>query len=159
MRNGKNHSVKALHAASIFEAAKGILVLTTGFGLLHFIHRDLHAGAEQMLMHLHFHPARHNPLVFLDAITHLTDGQLWALAFSALLYASVRFIEAYGLWYERKWAEWFGLLTGGMYIPLEIFEVVKGITWPKLIILSVNAFIVIVLALALSQSRKSNHNG
>ena len=54
MRKSPNH---ALHAASIFEAAKGLLVLVTGFGILHFIHHDLHAVAAQLLEHLHFHPA------------------------------------------------------------------------------------------------------
>jgi len=37
------------------------------------------------------------------------------MAISALLYSVVRFIEAYGLWLLRPWAEWFGLLTGGAW--------------------------------------------
>lgn len=147
-------SIGALHAAAMFEAAKGFLVLVTGVGLLHYLHRDLHAAAVQILGHLHFHPASHHPLIFLDTLTHLNDGQLWTLALSALLYALVRFVEAYGLWHERSWAEWFGFLTGGMYIPLEIYEVIVGVTWAKALILLVNLFVVFVLAFALWQSRK-----
>lgn len=148
---------RALQAAAIFEAAKGLLVLVTGLGLLHFIHRDLHAAAAQLLEHLHFHPAGHHPLIFLDAITQLNDWQLWALALSAIMYSLVRFAEAYGLWCERSWAEWFGFLTGGIYIPLEIYEVIVGVTWPKVLILTVNLFVVLVLAFMLWRSRRQNH--
>ncbi|MBN1548659.1 MAG: DUF2127 domain-containing protein [Syntrophaceae bacterium] len=151
----KKGSTGALRTTAIFEASKGILVLVTGFGLLHYIHQDLHVAAEQILNHLHFHPAGHHSLVFIDALTHLNDWQLWALAFSALFYSLVRFAEAYGLWHERSWAEWFGFLTGGMYIPLEIFEVIEGVSWPKVLVLSINLFVVLVLALVLIQSRKS----
>jgi len=42
---------------------------------------------------------------------------LWALALAAMLYAAVRFAEAYGLWHGRSWAEWFAILTGGYIFP------------------------------------------
>ncbi|MCZ7627423.1 MAG: DUF2127 domain-containing protein [Candidatus Methylomirabilis sp.] len=41
-------------------------------------------------------------------------------------YASVRFVEAYGLWLERRWAEWFAAVSGGIYIPFEIYELLYG---------------------------------
>ncbi len=72
----------------------------------------------------------------------MTDGQLWAIALSALLYALARFVEAYGLWHDRRWAEWFGLLTGGVYIPFELFEIARGVTWPKTVLLIANAGVV-----------------
>ena len=36
-----------------------------------------------------------------------------------------RFIEAYGLWHMRVWAEWFALLSGGIYLPWEILELIE----------------------------------
>jgi len=115
-----------LRVVSIFEAAKGLLVLLTGFGLLAYIHKDLHFAAERLVRHFHLNPASRYPRIFPDLADHVTDGQLWALALSALLYAVVRFVEAYGLWRQRHWAEWFGLLTGVIYIPLELFEIARG---------------------------------
>jgi uncharacterized membrane protein (DUF2068 family) len=85
--------------------------------------------------------------------------QLWGLAFSALCYSIVRFVEAYGLWKRMAWAEWFGLLTGGMYIPLELFEVVRRVTWPKMSILVVNLGVVGYLAYVLLQSRRQGVRG
>jgi len=77
------------------------------------------------------------------------------LALSALFYSAVRFVEAYGLWHERQWAEWFGFLTGIMYIPLELLEIIRGVTWPKVTIFCINTFIVVVLATALIRSRQT----
>jgi uncharacterized membrane protein (DUF2068 family) len=150
----KERGISALRMVSLFEGAKGLLVLFVGFGLLEYIHKDIHRAAEQLVMHFHLNPARHYPRIFIDAVQHVTDGQLWAMAFSALLYSVVRFVEALGLWYRRQWAEWFGLLTGGIYIPVELFELMRGITWPKVTVLVVNAGIVGYLADTLYRSRQ-----
>lgn len=151
---GSGRSENGLRVVAVFEATKGLLVLLAGFGLLALIHKDLHMAAEQLVRHLHINPARHYPRIFVDAINQLNDVRLWVLAFSALLYSIVRFIEAFGLWRQRQWAEWFGLLTGGMYIPLELFEIMRGVTWPKATVLIVNSAIVGYLANVLYRSRQ-----
>ena len=148
------HSKRGLHVVAIFEATKGLLVLVTGFGLLSFLHKDLHMAAEQLVRHLHINPARHYPIIFIDAANHLDDMHLWVLAFSALLYSTVRFVEAFGLWKQRQWAEWFALLTGGMYIPVELFAIMRRVTWPKVAIFIVNLGIVGYMGYVLYRSRQ-----
>jgi uncharacterized membrane protein (DUF2068 family) len=151
--NKRRHVKDGLRVVSIFEAAKGLLVLLTGCGLLAYIHKDIHFAAERLVRHFHLNPASHYPLIFLDLADHVTDGQLWLMALSALLYAVVRFVEAYGLWHERQWAEWFGLLMGSIYIPLELFEIAHGVTWPKSVLLIVNVGVVGYLSFIVYQSR------
>ena len=153
----KEHVTSGVRIVSLFEGVKGLLVLFVGFGLLEFIHKDLHLVAEQIVRELHLNPARHYPKIFIEAVNHLTNGQLWAMAFSALLYSVVRFVEAIGLWLQRQWAEWFGVLTGGIYIPVELFEVMRGISWPKVTVLIVNAGVVGYLACILYQSRQNQN--
>jgi uncharacterized membrane protein (DUF2068 family) len=133
---------------------KGILVLAAGCGVLSFIHKDLHQAAVQLVRVLHFNPAKHYPSVFIDAATRVTDLQLWMLALSALLYSMVRLVEAYGLWTQQQWAEWFGLLSGAMYIPIEVFEVTRELTWPRITVLAVNVGVVAYLADVLAKGRK-----
>jgi uncharacterized membrane protein (DUF2068 family) len=148
------HLKDGLRIVSTFEATKGLLVLLAGCGVLAYIHKDLHLAAEQLVRYFHLNPAHRYPQIFLDLADHVTDRQLWLMALSALLYAVARFVEAYGLWHERQWAEWFGLLMGGMYVPLELFEIARGVTWPKVTLLLVNAGIVAYLSLILYQSRQ-----
>ncbi len=144
----KDHSKGGLQVVALFEGAKGLLVILVGFGLLAFIHKDLHSAAERLVRHFHLNPASHYPQIFIDA-AQTTDRHLWAMAFSALLYSVVRVVEAYGLWHQRQWAEWFGLLTGAMYIPIEVFAIIKAVTWPRVTVFVINAGIVGYLAYVL----------
>ena len=150
----KSHGVGGLHIVAIFEGAKGLLVLVTGFELLSYIHRDIHSAAVQLVRHFHLNPASHYPRVFLDLAEHVDSTQLWAMAAAATMYAVVRIAEAIGLWLKRQWAEWFGVLTGGLYIPVEIYEVARGISWPKVTVLLVNMVIVVYLILVMSHPGK-----
>lgn len=147
-----------LRLVAVFEGAKGGLVLVTGLGLLAFIHRDLHNAAEEVVRHFHLNPAHHYPRIFLDAAARVHDTQLWFLALSAFLYAVARFIEAFGLWHRKLWAEWFGALSGGIYIPMELYEVVHRLSWAKMTVLSVNLAIVAYLGHVLSIRREETRN-
>ncbi|GFO67260.1 membrane protein [Geomonas limicola] len=151
----KPASKGGLRIVALFEALKGVLVLLVGCGLLTFIHKDLHDAAMHLVRVLHLNPAKHYPSIFIDAANKVTDLQLWMIALSALLYATVRLVEAYGLWRQMQWAEWFGLLSGAMYIPLEIFEASREFTWPRVTVLVVNLAVVGYLGDALLRSRKS----
>ena len=134
------------------EAVKGALVLGAGFGFLALIHRDVEAMAERLVRLSHLNPASRYPRIFLDAASTMTDGRLWAFAAAAGIYSVVRFVEAYGLWYERRWAEWFALISGGLYIPVEIYELLHHATWLKAAVLGTNLGIVVYMAYALKHS-------
>ena len=55
-------------------------------------------------------------------MTRVDNAHLRFLAVGAFSYALVRFIESFGLWRGRRWAEWFGVLSGCIYLPLEIYK-------------------------------------
>ena len=128
-----------------FEAAKGLIVLGVALGLFRLIHRDVEAGAEKLVRHLHFNPASHYPRILIDAAGRLDDAHLRLLAIGALVYAAIRFTEASGLWLDRRWAEWFGAISGAIYLPLEIYNLWVMVTWPRVTVLVVNSIIVIYL--------------
>lgn len=140
---------RGLCVIALWEALKGILVLVVGFAMLTFIHQDLEQVAEKLVKHLHLNPASRIPRIFEAAAQRTTDTQLRFLALGAMLYSAMRFIEAYGLWRNRVWAEWFALITSGMFLPVEIFELARKPSWIKLLILLSNAAVVIYLSVAL----------
>ena len=107
------------------EALKGLLVFAAGFGLLALLHRDVRHVAVALVTRLHLDPTTHYTGVFIDLAASLTDARLWALAALALLYSSIRLAEAYGLWFERRWAAWLGAASGAIYLPIEVFELAR----------------------------------
>lgn len=138
---------------AIFEAAKGLIVLVAGFGLFELMHGDVQAAAERLVRHLNLNPASHYPRVFIDASVWFDDAHLRMLALGAVLYAAVRFVEAFGLWRARRWAEWFGAVSGGIYLPLEIYKLWEAVTWPRVTVLTVNSIIVVYLVQVLVRGR------
>lgn len=116
-----------LCAVAVYEAAKGALVLLAGFELLSLMHHEAQHFAEQLVAHLHLNPAKGYPRILIDAMTNVTDARLWLLAGFALAYVGVRWIEAYGLWLGKRWAEWLAVASGGIYVPAEAYEIVRGL--------------------------------
>ncbi len=144
--------LSTVRTVALFEAAKGAIVLLAGIGVLSLIHHDAQRLAEQLVGHLHLNPAKRYPRIFIDTAANLTDARLWVLATLAAAYALVRFVEAYGLWRERRWAEWFAVVSGGIYIPFELYVLFQGATWLSLGALVVNVFIVGLMTHALRRS-------
>ncbi len=129
----------ALRVVAVFEAAKGMLVLLAGFGLHALLQHDAQRFVEELVGRLHLNPAKGYPQVFLGLLENLSDTQLWALAALAVAYATLRFFEAYGLWRGRRWAEWIAALSGGIYVPVELYELARHVTWIKIGALILNA--------------------
>ncbi|MCC6194032.1 MAG: DUF2127 domain-containing protein [Burkholderiales bacterium] len=137
------------------EAMKGIVVLLVATGLLALVHRDLNDLAVRLVEHTHLNPASRLPHIFLDAVGHLDQPRRLWLALGAAAYAVARLVEGYGLFRERAWAEWLAALSGGVYVPLELVELVRKPSLLSVALLAVNLAVVIVMVMALVQRRSS----
>ncbi|MFN0051990.1 MAG: DUF2127 domain-containing protein [Planctomycetales bacterium] len=144
-----------IRALALFEAGKAGVVLLAGFGILSIMHRDLDKLATRLMEHMHLNPANGYPRIFVDAAKSLSEPRIWMLATMALVYCVVRSVQAYGLWHGRIWAEWFGVITGSIYIPVEVYELSRGATWLNGMALLVNAGIVAFLGFVLYRSNHS----
>jgi uncharacterized membrane protein (DUF2068 family) len=132
----------ASRTIALLEGAKGALVLLAGLGLLELLHRDVQAVAEALVRDAHLNPASHIPRIFIEASGKVDDHRLVLLALGALTYAIVRLAEAFGLWHEQAWAQWFGALSGGLYLPFEVRLLVRRFTVLRLFVLTCNLAIV-----------------
>jgi uncharacterized membrane protein (DUF2068 family) len=137
---------RGVRVVAAIEGAKGALVLAMGIGLHRLVHHDMRAFAVHLLHQFHLNPASHYPSIFLHAMENVSDTRLQMLALGALAYSSVRFIEAYGLWRERRWAEWLAAIGGAIYIPFELYHLWLHVTSVKIGLLAVNVVIVAYMA-------------
>ena len=149
---GVRHSA-TIRTIALFEGAKGAVVFLAGFGLLSLLHKDLEYLAEAAVSRLHLNPGSHFPQIFIQAASRTSDVRLWTYAALAAAYGVFRLAEAYGLWRERRWAEWLAVVSGGLYIPFEIYEIYRGKGWIAIVALAINVAIVAVMVRAL---RKRN---
>jgi uncharacterized membrane protein (DUF2068 family) len=157
LMNQDSHPSRILRSVAVIEAAKGVVVLLVAVGLLSLVHRDAQSVARKLVELSHLDPASRYAHAFVRAASTLNDGRLWLLAGCAGAYAVVRFVEAYGLWGARRWAEWLAALSGAIYVPIEIYELRHGITSVKVTALAINLAIVLYMVRELSRRSNPRH--
>src|SRR5689334_1826851 len=144
----RRHSTKtsvALRTVAIFETTKAAIVLLLGCGLFHLMNENLDEVAERFVQVLHVNPEGKLSNLFFELASHFSDRNLWVLALGALAYASVRLTEAYGLWREREWAQWFSLLSTALYLPPELYWMLHHPSWLRSAVLVSNIAILLFL--------------
>ena len=80
-----------------------------------------------------------------------------AFALVATIYVIVRFVEAYGLWYIRPWAEWLAIASGSIYIPFEVADLLRKPDLIRLLIIVVNVGIVLYMVTLRLEAAKKRH--
>ena len=147
--------IKGLRTVATIEFTKGVVVVLAGLGLLTMRHHTIWGVAESLLEFLHVSPYHHFVGVFIDLVYRVSDMRLWKIALVAGIYTILRFVEAFGLWYALPWAEWLAAITGGIYIPFEVADLLHQPTWFHLCVLVINLMIVLyLLSLRLEAEQK-----
>jgi len=144
---------RTLQLVALMEAVKGVIVFGAGFGVLTLLHRDVRHIAESLVTRLHIDPENHFAGIFLNAAAHVTDARLWGLAALAVAYSALRWTEAWGLWFHRRWAEWLGAVSGAIYVPIEVYELWEKPGAIKAATLALNVAVVAYLVWTLRQGR------
>jgi len=137
--------IKGLRTVATIEFTKGMIVVLAGLGLMSMRNRDIWGVAESFLEFFHVNPYHRYVGVFIDLISRVSDIRLWKIATVAGVYAIIRFVEAYGLWYALPWAEWLAFASGSIYIPFEAADLIHRPTWFRLLVLVVNLVIVLYM--------------
>jgi len=137
----RRHFTKAsvvLRTIAMFEVAKAVIVLLLGCGLFHLMHINLDAVTARVVEVLHVNPEGKLSNLFCELARYASDRDPWVLALVTLAYAWVRSTEAYGLWREREWAQWFSLLSTALYLPPELYWMLRDPSWLKCAVLVIN---------------------
>jgi uncharacterized membrane protein (DUF2068 family) len=133
---------------AILEGTKGILVLLAAFGFAEILlrHVDLEDAAQNLLYFLHIDPDRRISHALMHLAGRMMDANLVAVLVIACVYSTLRFIESYGLWRQRVWAEWLAIVSGAVYLPFEIYNLIRRPTMVHWAILLINIGVVLYIA-------------
>lgn len=142
---GQIPHVRVLRAVAALELGKGVLILVAGAALLWLMRTHRSDIAEGLLRLLHISPDHHFAQVFLRWAGAVAATKRWKIAAAAGTYSVLRFLEAYGLWNARAWAEWVAMISGAIYVPFEIHEIVRRPTLFHAAVFVVNVAIVLYM--------------
>ena len=84
----------------------------------------------------------------LDRLFSLRSGTLREVGIALLAYGLLEGIEAVGLWYTKRWAEYLTFIATTVLLPLEIYELSHRVSALKIIGFIVNVAVVVYLLYA-----------
>jgi uncharacterized membrane protein (DUF2068 family) len=108
-------------------------------GRFYRIVADLQTGASGE------RPASHGLLHEVDRAFSLGSDTLRLVGIVFVVYAVVEGVEAFGLWYGRRWAEYLTFVVTASLLPLEAYELAHRLSVLKLVTIALNLAVVAYL--------------
>lgn len=135
---------RKLRIVAIIDVVKGSAAVAAGMGLLRANAHALENGGASLLRAFDIDPTMGLPRQLL-VLLHAADAQHGLLTLVIGLYALLRFVEAYGLWFQRNWARWLGIATVSVYVPFELAYLVRDPGWTSASVLGINLIVLWLL--------------
>jgi uncharacterized membrane protein (DUF2068 family) len=137
---------RALHFVALALLALAILVFAAN-------REDVHATVVKVVADLSGGTtsrggSEHGLAHQIDNLFTLDSSRLHLFAAIALVYALIEGVEAVGLWYAKRWAEYLTLIVTASLLPLEIYEMAHHFTPFKVLAFVVNVAVVAYLLFA-----------
>jgi len=148
-----NRAPAALRGIALFEAIKGLLAVAAACGLLSLRNTDLHAATDALLLRHGIDPERHYTRLVIESVARATNHRTGQIAALAVAYGVIRLAEAYGLWRAKHWAEWFAVISAGLYLPLEFHHFAHAPSFFTAGVIFLNLALIVYLANLLMQQR------
>jgi uncharacterized membrane protein (DUF2068 family) len=153
-QNGYNpdpHRHPGLHVIALLEASKAMLALLAATGLEILGPQPLRDGVNALIRRFSLDPDHGTLPSLLNAIS---PDAVHLAAAAMIGYGLLHLVEAWGLWKAKAWASWLGCLTASIYLPFDIYAIVRHPGWASWMVLAINLIVVYVLARDLRKRRR-----
>lgn len=147
------HHQTGLLLIACFKLFKGAMLVAVGIGALSLLHHDVAEMLLSIVDALRVDPDNHFLRALIAGIGPVSDADLRHLGIGTLVYSGLFFTEGIGLWLEKRWAEYLTLAATLSYIPLEIYELARRLTIPRVLVIVVNVAVVAYLWRVLRRGR------
>jgi uncharacterized membrane protein (DUF2068 family) len=148
----KNASIVAKHRhnewlilIAIFKFAQALLFILIGLGAHRLLHKDLADEIEVFVHHLRFNPESRLVNFILDRASLVNDPLLVRIGFAAFGYSGLCIAEGLGLYLEKAWGEFLTLAITASFLPWELFEMFRHITWIRVGLFTINVMVLVYL--------------
>ena len=85
------------------------------------------------------------PVRLIQTALHTRHTTLVWVTIGVLAYGVLELVEAVGLWMLKRWGEYVAVVGTGIFVPLEIYELLEKVTWLRLVALALNLFAVVYI--------------
>jgi uncharacterized membrane protein (DUF2068 family) len=145
---------KWLLLIAMYKSVQALLIAAVGFGALRLLHKDIGDIVGQIVSALRFNPESRLVNFILDEASLVSDPMLRRIGAVAFSYAGLSLAEGIGLYLEKAWGEYLTLLITASFLPWEVFEVFRRLTWVRVALLIVNTLVFVYLLKVVAVRRK-----
>jgi uncharacterized membrane protein (DUF2068 family) len=92
--------------------------------------------------------SKHGIVHDLQLLFSVSIRNLYLLGAAISAYALLEGVEAIGLWFGKRWAEYLTFVATVVFIPYEVSELIKGVTALKLVAFVINVAVAVYLLYA-----------
>jgi uncharacterized membrane protein (DUF2068 family) len=157
----RTHHDRWIIAIGLFKLFQALLFILLGFGAMRLLHKDLMDIAEHFVLAMRFDPEGHFVNLFLDKVALIDPHRLKQISAVVFAIAGLDIIEGTGLVLERVWAEYVTLVLTASFLPWEFFEILRHVTWIRVVLLVINlavvAYLLYYVKLRVHQRREGRH--
>ncbi len=144
---------RGLLVIAAFKFAKTALLLVVAIGALNLLHKDVAGDLARWADLARIDPGNVFIHHLFTRVSVLDDDHLKVISFGTFFYAGLTLTEGVGLALRKRWAEYFTIILTMSFIPLELWEIHRHLTFPKIALLILNLAVVAYLALELRRTR------
>jgi uncharacterized membrane protein (DUF2068 family) len=132
-------------AIGVFKLLQALLFVLLGMGAVRLLHRDLMDVAEHFILAMRFNPEGRFVNLFLEKVAMIDPRKLKEISAAIFAIAALDAVEGTGLVLEQAWAEFVTLILTASFLPWEIFEIVRHVTWIRVGLTVINFAVVVYL--------------
>ena len=151
---GKTSHGRGLRVIGAFKLLKALALIAVGIGALKLVHKDVAAIAEHWINVFQVDPHNHFIDLLLAKLSILDDQRLKELSIGTFVYAAIFFVEGVGLALQKRWAEYFTIVTTSSLLPIEIYELGRRVSVGRCFALAINLAVVAYLIFELRRFPK-----
>ena len=142
---GKKEHGRGLRVIAAFKLLKAIALIAVGVGALRLLHKDVAVIAEHWINAFQVDPHNHFFDLLLTKLGNVDDRRLKELSIGTFVYAAVFIVEGLGLALQKRWAEYFTIVTTASLLPVEIYELARRVSIGRGLALAINLAVVAYL--------------
>jgi len=151
--SGKREYGRGLRVIAAFKLVKAVALIALGVGALRLLHKDVAAIAEHWINMFQVDPHNHFIDLLLAKLSNVDDHRLKELSIGTFVYAGIFLVEGVGLALQKRWAEYFTIITTSSLLPIEMYELVRRVSIGRCLALAINLVVVAYLIFELKKHK------
>ena len=137
----------------LFKLSKSLFFFAVGMGALHLVHKNLGNEVMKLVIAFNGDPEGRVVTLVMQQVDTIDAARLREIGFGTFAYSALALVEGTGLMLEKVWAEYLTLGLTVLFLPWEVFELIRHATWIRVGLLVSNLLVLFYLLWLLSRKR------